>query len=407
MDTSPLAQAGHQRQSWRFLLLYALAAAGGSASYAPFLTLLLPLRVTELWGARGIEVLSYSAFAGALAASIANIAFGWVSDRTHNRRGWIVLGMVLSCLLLVAMRWVASVPALLAMIVLWQVALNIMLSPLMAWAGDCVPDEQKGTLGGLLAIAPAIGALTGALITIPGLADGADRLLLNAGLVAVMILPVILFGRPRPMPHLTRGGADEPGADSVRPPVEAERSGAPVVRMWLVRLLIQIAEAALFAFLLLWLRSLDATTTENRAAQIFTFVLFASVPLALLAGRMSDRAQRPRLPLTITAAGASLGLFVLAIAQNVSIGIGGYVLFGIMAAVFLSLHSSQTLRVLPRPATRARDLGIFNLTNTVPSLIMPWLVLALIPMFGFQALFLVLAALAALAAALLATMHRF
>ena len=70
MDTSPLAQAGHQRQSWRFLLLYALAAAGGSASYAPFLTLLLPLRVTELWGARGIEVLSYSAFAGALAASM-------------------------------------------------------------------------------------------------------------------------------------------------------------------------------------------------------------------------------------------------------------------------------------------------------------------------------------------------
>lgn len=407
MDTFSSAQAGHRRQSWRFLLLYALAAAGGSASYAPFLTLLLPLRATELWGERGIEVLSYAAFAGALAASLANIAFGWVSDRTRNRRGWIVLGMVLSCILLVSMRWVASVPALLAMIVLWQIALNIMLSPLMAWAGDCVPDEQKGTLGGLLAIAPAMGALTGALITIPGLAEGADRLSLNAVLVAAMILPVILFGKPGPMPQLTAQGAGERSLDEGGAPIALRQSDAPVVRMWLVRLLIQIAEAALFAFLLIWLRGLDETTTENRAAQIFTFVLFASVPLALAVGRMSDRAHRPRLPLTITAAGASFGLLVLAMAQEVTVGIAGYVLFGIMAAIFLSLHSSQTLRVLPRPATRARDLGIFNLTNTVPSLIMPWLVLALIPMFGFQALFLVLAGLAALAAALLATMRRF
>ena len=396
-----------RRQSWRFLLLYALATAGGSASYAPFLTLLLPMRVTELWGDRGIEILSYAAFAGAVAASLANIAFGWLSDRTRNRRAWIALGMVLSCILLVSMRSVASVPGLLAMIVSWQIALNLMLSPLMAWAGDCVPDEQKGTLGGLLAVAPAIGAVTGALITIPGLAGGSGRLLLNACLVAAMVLPVLLFGNPRPMPQLNTRDDDERGdfRDRTAPPIEKEDS--PVVRMWLVRLLIQVAEAALFAFLLLWLRGLDAAMTENRTAQIFTFVLCASVPLALLVGRMSDRVGRPRLPLTVAAAGASIGLLVLATASDVSAGIAGYVLFGIMAAVFLALHSGQTLRVLPRPATRARDLGVFNLTNTVPSLIMPWLVLALIPVFGFQALFLVLSGLAALAAALLATMRHF
>jgi hypothetical protein len=60
------------------------------------------------------------------------------------------------------------------------------------------------------------------------------------------------------------------------------------------------------------------------------------------------------------------------------------------------------LRVLPNPDWRGRDLGIFNLTNTVPSLIMPWLTLALVPVYGFGALFTVLALLALAAAALLA-----
>ena len=53
--------------------------------------------------------------------------------------------------------------------------------------------------------------------------------------------------------------------------------------------------------------------------------------------------------------------------------------------------------MLPRPARRGRDLGFFNLTNTVPSLIMPWLTVALVPRLGFGALFGVLAALAIMA----------
>ena len=399
---------GPRLQSRRYLVLYALAAAGGSAAYAPLLTLFLPVHATDVWGGEGIVVLSYAAFIGAIAASLANIAFGWASDVTGMRRPWIVAGLILSGVLLTSLFRIESVPLFLAAIAAWQVALNMMLGPLFAWAGDCVPDEQKGTLGGLLAVAPATGALTGVLLTVPDLAAPQTRLVLNAILVAAMVLPVVVFGRPRAMPQLTapsgEGEAPKP-PQAGDPAFPADR--APVARMWLVRLLIQIAEAALFAFLLLWFRTLDAGVTENRVAQLFTVVLFTCVPLALIVGRWSDSTQRPRLPLTIAAGGAAIGLAILTFAQDIAAGIAGYVVFAIMAGVFLSLHASQTLRVLPRPDTRGRDLGIFNLTNTVPSLIMPWLVLALIPMFGFQALFALLACFAALACILLATMRRF
>lgn len=393
-------------QSRRFLLLYALAVAGGSASYAPFLTLLLPVRVGLIWQGDALQVLAYAAFAGACAASAANILFGWISDRSSRRREWIVAGALLSSVLLVGMQYITNITGLLVMIVLWQTAVNMMLAPLGAWAGDCVPDSQKGTLGGLLSAAPAIGAMSGAIVTIPGLADADGRLLMVALIVLGLVLPVVFFGKPRPMPELMKP------RESMKVEVAtiSEHAGrkAPtsaVGRMWFARLLIQIAEASLFAFLLLWLRSIDEGITDNDTARLFTTVLVTSVPIAIFVGRWSDRTGRPILPLAVLSAGGAAGLVWMAMAEDAAMAVSGFALFGVLTGVFLSLHSSQTLRVLPRPQTRGRDLGVFNLTNTVPSLIMPWLALALVPVFGFQALFLLLAGLAVISCLLLATMR--
>lgn len=391
---------GGERQPMRYIALYALAAAGGSVSYAPFLTLVLPLKVMAIDADNAIRILSYIAFVGAIAASLSNIAFGWLSDRTRNRTGWILAGMACSCVLLAAMRFVDTVPALLAMIFAWQTALNMMLNPLAAWAGDCIPDHQKGALGGALSFAPGMGALAGAAVTIPGLAGPADRLVLIAALVAMLVLPVLIWGRPRPMPHLMVDRATEATCHA-----PARHSLPAVWRMWTARLLLQIAEAALFAFLFLWLHGVDSRVTENTVATLFAAVMFCSVPVAIAAGRWSDNAGRPILPLAVVAALGAVGLVALAMAGNAREGMAAYALFGIAAAVFLALHSSQTLRVLPQPRNRGRDLGVFNLTNTVPSLIMPGLTLALIPRLGFDALFLVLAALVAGSALLLAPLR--
>ena len=83
-----------------------------------------------------------------------------------------------------------------------------------------------------------------------------------------------------------------------------------------------------------------------------------------------------------------------------------YVLFGLASTIFLSLHSAQTLRVLPSPSLRGRDLGIFNLTNTAPSLLMPWLTISLVPSFGFAGLFFLLSAMALAASILLFVVFR-
>ena len=381
------------------MLLLALAVAGGAVAYVPFLTVLLPLRIAELTGSNDVAALSYVTFAGAIVASLANIGFGWLSDRSGRRRRWIATGLVLSCAMLLATTQARNVTELILLIMGWQLALNMMLGPLAAWAGDCVPDGQKGVLGGLFAFAPALGALSAALVTTPGLAADQMRLVLVAVLVTAMVSPALILGVGRELPQLMQPHMPEPAGEN-----DTARAPAPVARMWLARLLVQIAEAALFAFLLFWLRSLAPGYGENAAARIFSVVLVVAVPLALFAGRWSDRVQRPMLPLAVCAGLSTLGLVAMALADRLEPAIAGYMLFGIASAVFLSLHSSQTLRVLPRPATRGRDLGLFNLTNTIPSLIIPWLTLSLVPVFGFAGLFWVLAVLCGIAALLIAAL---
>ncbi|MGB3166007.1 MAG: MFS transporter [Alteraurantiacibacter sp.] len=390
-----MPETGGRRQSTRFLLLYALAVAGGAVAYVPFLTILLPVRVEAMAGEASVGWLAYAAFCGAIAASLAAIAFGWLSDITRNRRGWIGAGMAMSCGLLLALRGVGDLPTLLVLLVAWQLALNMMLAPLAAWAGDTVPDHQKGTLGGLLAFSPALGALAGALVTIPGLADADTRMALVAGLVALCVLPALIFGRPRHFCELMQSR-----------PVTKARALQPrriVARMWLARLLLQIAEAALFAYLYLWLRSIAPGIGDNYAARVFSVVLLVAVPLTLAVGRWADRMDRPILPLSVSAGGSAAALGVMALAETLPVALAGYAVFGLSAGVFLALHSAQTLRVLPCPETRGRDLGLFNLTNTVPSPIMSVLTLALVPVFGFSGLFIMLAVLAGLSCLLLVT----
>jgi MFS family permease len=381
----------------RFVLLYALAWAGGTIAYTPLLTILLPVRVAELAGPQaGVEWLAHIALVGAIAASLGGIGFGYLSDVTRNRRGWIAAGLILSCLGLMVVGQATSYNGLIAGIIGWQLALNMMLGPLAAWAGDLVPDHRKGMLGGLMAFAPGMGALVGAVVTHPGFAADGERIWLVAALVPVCVVPVLLL-RPPPAPAPT-GLADTDLADR-RDPQPGRRAQA--MRMWLARLLVQVAEATMFAYLLFWLLNLDPAVSDNQTARLFSLILLISAPLALAAGRWSDRLDRPIAPLQVCALGSALGLAAMALSADLLAAMLAYALFGLSSAVFLALHSAQTLRILPRPDRRGRDLGLFNLANTLPSLIMPWLAVAIVPVFGFQGLFGLLAVLAVAAGLLL------
>ncbi len=371
----------------RFMLLFALAWAGGAVAYVPFLTILLPLRVVGLAGGSSVRLLALTTFCGAIAASTGNILFGWLSDRTGRRLPWIATGLVLTTALLLGVSLARSPVELIVVIVCWQLALNMMLGPLSALAADNVPARKTGLLGGLMALSPALGALSGVIVTLPALGGPDQRLGAVALMVVACVLPVLFFGKGREAPHASIAAEDE-------------RRPFPFV-MWLARLLLQIAEAALFAYLLLYFRSLDSAIEESRIARLFSAVLVLAVPVAMLAGRWADRSEHPKRVLAAFAFCSAIGLLAMSAAANVGQASAAYVGFGLATTVFLSLHSGQTLRVLPDALQRGRDLGLFNLTNTLPSIIMPVLAAAIVPTAGFPVLLRVLAVMSFLSSFLL------
>ncbi len=377
----------------RFILLYALAWAGGTIAYVPLLSVLLPVRVETLAGKiAGVDWLAYVALTGAIAASAGGVLFGWLSDITRNRRGWILAGLVLSCVLLLHIGRANSLTELIIAIIGWQLALNMMLGPLAAWGADIVPDGRKGMLGGFMAFAPGFGAISGALVTLPGLADQQMRLVLVAVLVALCVAPVLLFGAR---------DATKPDIANVAMPRPDRPAQSLLLRMWFARLAIQVAEATLLTYLYFWLSGLHSGVTDNQTARLFSIIMLISAPTAILAGRWSDQTDRPIAPLRAGALLAAAGLVAMALASDPLPAMMAYGLFGVAGGVFLALHSAQTLRILPRADRRGRDLGLFNLANTLPSLVMPWLVIALVPRFGYSALFVLLAVLAAVVGLLL------
>lgn len=373
----------------RFMWLFALAWAGGAVAYVPFLTILLPLRIAVLAGPRSVQVLGLITFCGAIAASLGNIFFGWLSDWTGIRRPWIGLGLSLSTILLLSITLAHRPASVLLIVVGWQLALNMMLGPLSAWAADQVPAGRTGSLGGLIAFTPALGALSGVIVTNPGVAGLDQRLGLVSAMVCACVLPSLLFVRA------SSGTSEERYSERA-----SSRRSFPWL-MWLARLFVQIAEAAFFAYLLLYFRSLDPGLEESRVARLFGMVVISAVPAAILLGRWADRMEHPERILAACALCSGVGLLAMSVAADVGQASLAYVVFGLATTTFLSLHSGQTLRVLPDPARRGRDLGLFNLTNTLPSMIMSVLAVAIVPQAGFPILLKVLALLVFAASAML------
>lgn len=93
------------------------------------------------------------------------------------------------------------------------------------------------------------------------------------------------------------------------------------------------------------------------------------LPCTLLLGRLSDRIGRRKPFLLGAAAVTAGGLAVMALAATRPVAVAGFLVYGVGAQVFMALHGAFWMQELPSERHRGRDLGILNLTNTLPALI--------------------------------------
>ncbi|MCR5871322.1 MULTISPECIES: MFS transporter [unclassified Sphingomonas] len=385
--TTDNGSGGARRRGTGFILLVALANAGGVIAFLPLLSLLLPVKIAEIAGEARIGLFTATVIAGAIAASLSNIAFGWASDRAlargGTRRSWVVLGLALLGLSFAAVALAQTPTAIILAIILFQVAVNALLSPMFAIMADEVPGAQMGLAGGLIALGSPLASAVGALMIGLNLAGAGAQLGFVFGAVLICVVPLLRTPSRLAVP------------DSASAPPRL--LGRDLAIAWTSRLLVQVAGNVLSLYLVYYFVSIDpdlsAAKQVGPIGQLMTIAYLLPLPVAVLLGRWSDRIGRRKPFLLAAAAVAAAGLLGLAVARDWGVAASAFALYAMGSSVFLSIHSGFAMQLLPSPDHRGRDLGLINLTNTLPALIGPALAWALSTPRDFGPVMLLLAAL--------------
>ncbi len=385
---------GQKPVSRSFIILYMIAQVGAFVAFVPLLQVLLPLRAASIDPLHGTVLLSRVALVGAIVASLSNIVFGVLSDRTRSARGrrrpWL-LGGLAATLASYILVWSAATPGrLLVAIIVFQIVFNAMFAPLGAVLADSVPERQHGLMSALLGLGYPLGSVVGLA------AIGAWRMEDTAryAVVAALVLLCVL-----PFAWRLRGGND---AQPSRMPVAAipqSDAGMPAkdfVLVWISRLSVMTAICIIQGYLLTFLHARSVShlpaslRPEAAIAQMTAIATACNVGCGLLCGGLSDRLGHRKL---FVAAGGVLlaaGMACLALAPGwIGLRVAA-ILYGTGTGLYSTIDLALMIQILPSTRRAGQFLGIMNLSNTVAQIAAPLLALQALAgaMPNFRALFL-------------------
>ena len=366
--------------------LFILAVFGLHMAFMPVLVLLLPRRMATLFDLHAVSALSWLLLAGALAASIANIAAGFLGDRWvrrfGSRRGLIGIGLVaLTCsygflAFATQLRWL--IPA----IVGFQVGLNLALAPTMALLTDHIAMSRKGMVAGWMGAALPLSALGTAALGLAFPADDNAAFFAVAVIVAVCVLPLLVVWGFVPValcPPLAGSAAGSDGTAPVR----------DLALLWLARALVQLSAFFVFFYLFLHIAGLIAGYTawrDHSATGIVSVLSLASaaaaIPAAVIGGRVSDGLLSRQKVMALAALVMLLSLLVLASEPSPWLFGSAFIVFQLGLAAYLSVDTGFIAKLISHHRRRGAILGVMNLTNTLPAIFAPLFMLQALRLAG-------------------------
>lgn len=372
----------------------ALANTAGFIAFMPLLTLLAPLRIEAIDPEGKAVILSGIALIGAVSASLANIVAGRLSDRTRSRMGrrrpWMLVGVAGALAAYPLILFAGTGWGVLIGIVLFQVMFNLFFGPMNALLPDHVPDARKGVMSSAMALGAPIGLAVGAVLAGQGGLDEASRFLVVGAVFAAGVTPLLLWREP--------AGPTVPPSLNERAPAARRRNDFALA--WSSRLLIQLGLSASQLYLLYFVgrAALEGAAFPERApaALVSTLILVStatSVVAALAAGWVSDRTGGRHLYVAVSGGLVCAGMAVFAADPSWTTALIGQVLYGAGVGLYSTTDTALVAQILPSRADAGRDLGLFNLGNTLPQALAPGLAILVLggagwgAMGGYPALF--------------------
>ncbi|MBF4461343.1 MULTISPECIES: MFS transporter [unclassified Rathayibacter] len=314
---------------------------------------------------------------GAIFATVANVAFGRLSDRTTSRFGrrrvWIVAGTVLMTLAFVVMAVAPDLPTATVGWSLAQLGANMAFAPFLATIADQVPTFQRGTITAALGIAQNVGVLGGTAVA----QAFAGQLLVMFVAPAVLsvatmvVFAIVLPDRPLPTRPPRATLRDWIGTFWVSPVRHPDYALA-----WWSRFLITFAGFGFSTFRFFYLLTHVGVPEDEIPGVITISVLVYTVALigsSFAAGWLSDRLRRRKVFVMGSTALYAIGTLALVAVHDVGSFYLLEAILGLAYGIYVGVDLALVVDVLPNPEDAGKDLGVFNIANALPQTVAPLL----------------------------------
>lgn len=325
-------------------------------------------------------ILSIVLAAGALVSMVANPVWGALSDRTMLRVGrrvpWVVGGVVTGAVALLLTSQAGSVLTLLLGWSLVQLTLNAAFAAVTASVPDQVPVEQRGLIGGLIAVAGTVGVLVGVKIAeVTG--SIASGYAVIAGVLLVLSLPYVLGSRDLSLP-------EDHVRDQLTPRTFlasfwlSPRAHPDFAWAWLTRLLVNLGNWIALNYLFYYLTDVlgfsDAEQDNVANAKLGLLVMIygvAVVVTAVVVGRWSDRVGRRKVFVIWSGIVTGSAGLILGFSQTWESTIAAAVVLGCGFGIYQAVDFALITQVLPSALGRGKDLGVINIAASLPQVLAP------------------------------------
>ncbi|MCU1440331.1 MAG: hypothetical protein JWP85_1328 [Rhodoglobus sp.] len=361
-----------------FISLYAIGYVGSYIALITPVAATLAFKVGELDPEGKETSLGLIAAIGALVAIVSNALTGALSDRTRSglgrRRPWIIAGALGG---VVALSIVGFAPNLVVVTIGWilsQLTLNMVLAALQALLPDQVPLEQRGRVSAVLGISQQVSPLLGIGLAygVQAAGGGIGLMFLIPGIVGALLL-LLLAWKVKDVPHETLGAFSL--GEFIRSFAVERGKRYDYGWTWFGRFFVILGFAVYTTYQPYFIADrLGVPEDGVLLQQLIALIIFAVVltASAVVCGRLSDRTQRRKPFVFGAAAVVGVGLTMLALTTTLPVFYVAAAVMGVGIGAYFAVDLALITDVLPdKEHKAAKDMGIFNIANSLPQSVAP------------------------------------